>query len=79
VVKAPKIELGAVCLRPRIGGALETARRREVVPRWFLAALLISPPIALIILLIAPDLKKEREKTEEAALRTPCPFVVRLS
>jgi hypothetical protein len=32
-----------------------------------------------IILLIAPDLKKEREKTEEAALRTPCPFVVRLS
>jgi hypothetical protein len=50
-----------------------------VVPRWFLAALLISPPIALIILLIAPDLKKEREKTEEAALRTPCPFVVRLS
>lgn len=42
--------------------------------RWFLAALLISPLIALIILLIAPDLRKEREKIEEAALRTPCPF-----
>jgi hypothetical protein len=41
---------------------------------WFFLALLISPLIALIILLIAPDLTKEREKTEAAALRMPCPF-----
>jgi len=37
--------------------------------RWFFLALLISPLIAFIILLIAPDLKKEREKVEAAAQR----------
>jgi hypothetical protein len=41
---------------------------------WFLLALLISPLIAFVILLFAPDLKKEREQQEAAAQRIPCPF-----
>jgi hypothetical protein len=49
-------------------------RKGRDAVRWFFIAVLISPLIAFIILLIAPDLQKEREKVEAAALRTPCPF-----
>src|SRR5882724_9764189 len=49
-------------------------RKGRDAVRWFFIAVLISPLIAFIILLIAPDLQKEREKVEAAALRAPCPF-----